>query len=688
MSENPLIMADRIRNAVAMGESHFREFKSAMEGPAPKKRRSLDTIRRDIAETLVAFANADGGELLIGVEDDGVILGVPHSRGQIEAMLRAPEELVHSTTPLSGVRRATADIDGKAVIYFSVGKSTEYVHQTAAGRCVRRLDIKTVPAIATALKSDRQEESSRKYDREYVDGARVNHLDLDLLSEAAKLVAPGATPEMLIQQLEMGDFSKGMLRLRRGALLLFAKDISRWHPRCAVRFLHVDGAELRTGTEYNVIIDRTITLPIVRLIPASWDLLRPYLSRTALAASGRFEETILFPEDACREAIVNAIAHRDYSAEGRLVEIYVFSDRVELTSPGRLLQTISIDDLKRGGGVHESRNTLVARVLRELRFMREMGEGVRRMFMLMRAHDLVDPEFVNKGESFTVKLDNRSVYSEEALRWLEGYKPFSLTREEQQVVLLCSHGKPVSPSQVMAALGKSGTDQYAAIYTDMQRKGLIYSTLSKAQVYNLAQKNHKKQRDLPRVMVRTPAEALTIYDDLLGALRASVASFPLTRATIGDVRIRLNPESTFASSDGSLLQSLRAFELIDDAGNPSPKLSADFRAYGIDMVGVRGKQKAKEAAAYSSQDSNARKIFEELFSASNALGVELTLQTAGNRLRARLGPERYQKLVREGGLRLFVESLGHFVVVEDHGRHVVQLAAEHARKATKARKPA
>src|SRR5205823_3813058 len=99
-----LLLPERVRNSILLGESHFREFKSAQEGPKEgKKPRPAKKICEDIGEALVAFANADGGDLLIGVEDDGSITGVPHSDIDIERMLEAPKTHVHSGSilPLS-----------------------------------------------------------------------------------------------------------------------------------------------------------------------------------------------------------------------------------------------------------------------------------------------------------------------------------------------------------------------------------------------------------------------------------------------------------------------------------------------------------------------------------------------------------------------------------------------------------
>jgi ATP-dependent DNA helicase RecG len=88
--EEILLIADKVKNTLILGESHFREFKTALEGkPDNKKPRLVKSICADIGEALVSFANADGGEVLIGVEDDATITGVLHNEADIQTMLNA-----------------------------------------------------------------------------------------------------------------------------------------------------------------------------------------------------------------------------------------------------------------------------------------------------------------------------------------------------------------------------------------------------------------------------------------------------------------------------------------------------------------------------------------------------------------------------------------------------------------------
>ena len=119
-----LTLQSRIQQAINLGESHFREFKSAYEQqPDAVRRRDAKTIAKDVAETLVAFANADGGELLVGVEDNGDITGVPHLRDLLDTILRAPVTHVHQDTPLQNPivqSLKLRNIPDSKILYFSV----------------------------------------------------------------------------------------------------------------------------------------------------------------------------------------------------------------------------------------------------------------------------------------------------------------------------------------------------------------------------------------------------------------------------------------------------------------------------------------------------------------------------------------------------------------------------------------
>ena len=456
-----LTLKERLKTTIELGESHFREFKSAFEGsPNGKKPREVSSVAKDIAEALVGFTNADGGELIVGVEDDRQVTGHKYSPDRVEKLLRVPLTGVHADTPLASPVATTLEIEGKNVLYFSIEKSTRTIHQTADGRCLQRNDRETRPVSASRLQFERQEQVSRECDRQYVDNANVTDLDLALVQNVSN-VTTHMSPEKCLQYLGLADYAMGILRLRRASLLLFAKDVAKWHPRCQVRVVRVRGTELRTGRDMNISLDGADTCNILELLSRSWDRLRPHLVETKLSPdSALFREQVMYPEDACREALINAITHRDYSLEGQGIEIFVYDDRMEVQSPGSLLSTVDLNELKKLTGVHESRNALLARVLREVGYVREMGEGIRRIFRLFNDADFVPPDIQSTPSKFMITLHYKSVFSAEDQHWLAGFRRLKLTREEMLVALLGKDGQVIAPQQIYDLLGLVDWDIY------------------------------------------------------------------------------------------------------------------------------------------------------------------------------------------------------------------------------------
>lgn len=398
-----LLISDRVKNTLILGESHFREFKSAFEGkPGKKKPRLVKHICTDIGEALVSFANADGGEVLIGVEDDSTITGVPHKAEDIQAMLDAVTSHVFPGQHLPVTSAVKLDLNGKTVLYFSVGKGTTMIYQLPDGRCVRRKDKSTLPASADLIQFERQEIRSREYDSQFVDGATVTDLNIQLVQGIADQFIKGISIERYLQQIGLAEYGMNGLRLRRAALLLFAQDIDRWHPGCRFRFLRVNGDSLEAGEKYNVVTDETVKGNLFELTFLAWERLKSYMAyRTEFSPNGRFEQKYLYPEDAAREAVLNAVAHRDYSTSNA-IEVYFFHNRMEIKSPGALLSNLTIKNLYELEGSHESRNSLIARVFRENQLMRELGEGMKRMFALMQAQGMSRPELYSNGLWFRV----------------------------------------------------------------------------------------------------------------------------------------------------------------------------------------------------------------------------------------------------------------------------------------------
>jgi len=507
----PLNIAEQIAIAVSLAEGQFREFKSAYAGPPEKKvKRSTKDICKDVAEALVAFANADGGELIIGVEDDGEVSGVnDFTAHEIGLIKNAPRANVHPDTPLQSVIYRESEIGGKKVIYFRISKGTRFIHLTSDGRCLRRNDLETVPVASEQIQFDRREVLSREYDREFVDGASVIDLDPELLEVVAEQVAQGVSIDKCLQYLGLAEYDANSgMRIRRAALLLFAKSPDRWHPRVQVRILRIDGTKLGAGADYNVKNDSTVKANILRLLDDAWDTLRPHLVATRFQEDARFKATYIYPEVACREALVNAIAHRDYSEEGRGIEIYVFDDRMEIRNPGGLLSSISVADIASLRGVHQSRNSYVARTLREIGIMQELGEGMRRIFELMRNSELAQPEIGNDTLSFALTLHHRPMYAKDEVLWLEQYDGLKLSPEEKAVILMGRRGDLISPNDIIRRLGIVDTEHYRQVVSSLQTKGVLSTALTKLAAKGISKRKGVAIRDVARFKVKNAKEII------------------------------------------------------------------------------------------------------------------------------------------------------------------------------------
>ncbi|HEY5535294.1 MAG TPA: ATP-binding protein [Ignavibacteria bacterium] len=509
--EKLLKLKERVDIAIEIGESYYREFKSALEGISDNKApREIKEICYDIAKTLVAFANADGGELFVGIEDNNTITGLPHNDDKISSILNSPENYILKETPIPLKRASIIDYSDKKIAYFSVEKGSRFVHLTSKGECFQRKDRESVPTASELIRFAREEEISREYDRHFVDLASISDLNLSLIESVSQTIFKTMSPEKFLQYLELAEFDGNRLRLRRAALLLFAKNPSKWHPRSQVRILRVKGTEEKTGADFNVTEVGETNGNIFQLIENSWEMLRPNLTETRFSKDAIFKTQIIYPELACKEALINGITHRDYSLEGRGIEVKIFDDRLEILSPGKLLSSITIRDLEELKGVHQSRNTYIARVLREFGYIRELGEGMKRIFELMKNNDLVKPKLESPNKSFIITLYYKFIYTKEEKLWLDSFEQFNLSREQKTVVRLGFNGRLISTKEIFEQVGIVSEDYYRQLIESLRRMGILQSKLSRDQAASIGKRKGITRKSVPRYEIILPIQKVNL----------------------------------------------------------------------------------------------------------------------------------------------------------------------------------
>jgi ATP-dependent DNA helicase RecG len=441
-------------------------------------------VARFIAETLCAFANADGGVLLVGQEDlvegeeqtTGTVTGVDYPTDKQRLLLDVPNYLI--VPPLSDVVVSEDIVNGVSVLLFEAA-SSHTAHRLTDGKCLLRVGDRNVPYSEHQISLLKQNQSP--YERRSVPGASVADLDTEALQWFSDRIGWGDDVAAMLRAYRLCDGD----HVNRACVLLFAKDPLRWQDHTDVTVVRYAGTERGLGGGYQASSPKRIEAPLVRLIEHAYSSVAEQLRRRVGLRDLFFSEEMEYPKFAWQEAIINAVAHRDYLLLGAGIEVWLFDDRLEVRSPGPPPAPVTIEALQAGGRVHYSRNPLMARVLTDCGYMREQGEGIPRIFAEMASADLLPPALSMDGFRFVVTLRNTPVWDAETRRWLESYAAFDLSREQKRLLAFAhAHGNRFTNREAQKQLGM---DLYAVstLVKALMRNGIVRLTEKGGRIYEV-----------------------------------------------------------------------------------------------------------------------------------------------------------------------------------------------------------
>lgn len=464
----------------------FLEFISAYDynkGSAQKKR--TDDLVREIGRFLAGMANADGGTVLIGVEPDKSVTGLPYSTEEIQAIIRAPQTLLNP--PLSPSCQKL-HLGNLLLIKFDVNSSLE-VHRVTGGRTFYRIGPENPSLLLEQIQSLKQSKKSFFYERQKLWDATWEDLDLNSVeSFLDKLKDPRPPKAILSQTYHLIDTSQQKPILSLAALLLFGKDPSLWHPRCGIDFVKYEGTQKQHGAALNVVKRIRFEAPLFRLVDEAVGRIKEHIKERTILHDLFFHERLEYPTFAWQEALVNAVAHRDYSLTGTCIEVWMFDDRIEVRSPGLPPHPVTVEQLRQQKRVHFSRNPLLVRALADLGYLREMGEGIPRMFQEMEQHGLKPPEFSTEGFFFSVTLHNTPIYDDVVLRWLHQFGTSTINfRQRRLLAYAYSHGKSFSTADYQRVAEVDRDTAYRDIRT-MIKLGIVAPLKPKSRSYRLIER--------------------------------------------------------------------------------------------------------------------------------------------------------------------------------------------------------
>lgn len=355
----------------------------------------------ELAETLIAMANADGGTILVGLDPSGRVSDSPPE--DVEALLGRAQALCRP--PISAGWR-TLDLPGGQAVAITVSRSAQ-PHRTTDGRILVRSGARNrllSPAEAQQMEAAR---GALTFEERPVPGATLDDLDPDVIAEfAAKRAERAPRGEHLEGEellIEVGALGLDRVPTVAG-MLLFGRRPQRFVEQSGLVFVRFSGLDPRgPGGLPGYSRREEITGPLARVIERAWRVVWEEMRHEAVIPGLTREERPEYPPFAVREALVNAVCHRDYSIRGLRVEIRMFDDRLEVTSPGGLPGHITLDNIVEE---HYSRNPRIVRGLYHWGYIEELGLGVDRMIEEMVRSGHPAPEFVSKPHSFSVVLRN------------------------------------------------------------------------------------------------------------------------------------------------------------------------------------------------------------------------------------------------------------------------------------------
>ncbi len=357
---------------------------------------------RTLAETLVAFANSDGGTVLIGVDEEGGVSGEIFA-DEVEMALQAAVEMCR---PPVEARWHEATVEDGLVFSIVVSRSPE-LHSLGDGRVLVRTGSENRPLSGDEIRQLAATKSTGDYEAEVAPGARRDDFDdqvigefIDRWEQRQRREWTRSADDLLVEIGALTDEGRPTV----AGVLLFTSRPQAFLPQSGLTFVKFVGSEPRGEDGYPGYGRREeIGGPLARIIRRAWQVVGEEMRTGAVVTELERKEQPEYPVSAVREALVNAVAHRDYRLRGRRIEVRMFSDRLEITSPGGLPGFITVDNMV---DEHFSRNPRIVSGLYQWGYIEELGLGVDLMIDEMVRAGHPPPRFKDSPYSFSVTLYN------------------------------------------------------------------------------------------------------------------------------------------------------------------------------------------------------------------------------------------------------------------------------------------
>ena len=373
-----------------------------------------------LAKTLVAFSNLEGGMVLLGVDDDATVTGLTRDRLEEWVVTTCRDKIRPAIIPYFEMIRNVAP--GKDVAIVRVPRGVDVHSQWHNNRNTYFIRVGSESREPSPQELSRlfQQRGTFRAELRPVSGSTIDNLDRRRLKDYFGRIRQQDVPSddddtgwhtLLVNTEIMVDDGVSL-----SGLLLFGKTPKRFLPQAGVDAVALLGVE----KDYAAVERLALTGPMTPLMDQDRNILESGIVDQALEFvrrntpmtayldyGGRRVERSAYPEDAVREALVNALIHRDYLLVNTDIELAIYQDRLEIISPGKLPNGITPERMR--AGTRAARNQLLKDVMRDYGYLEHMGMGVpRKIVRSMNKHNQTDPDLVEENERFIVRLFSKS----------------------------------------------------------------------------------------------------------------------------------------------------------------------------------------------------------------------------------------------------------------------------------------
>lgn len=369
----------------------------------------------DLAKELVAFCNLAGGMVVLGVEDDGSVGGISRSGLEDWVMTTCRDKIRPAIIPFFEIIHDVEPGKDVALVRVSRGYDVHSLWHNNGTRYYIRVGSQSREATPEELRRLFQQRGTIRAELQPVSGATLDDLDMRRLRNYFGQIRQQSLPlegdEGAWKTLLFNTEFMSEEGITVGCMLLFGKNPNRFLPHAGFDAVAYPGTE----KDYATVERSALRGPMAPLLAQDGSLVENGLVEQAInfvrrntptesiLENGRRIDRPAYPPDVIREAVVNALIHRDYLLSSTDIELSVYRDRLEIISPGRLPNGITPDRMRTG--CRAARNQLLKDTMRDYGYLEHMGMGIPRKIILgMKAHNGTEPELSEDAESFMIRL--------------------------------------------------------------------------------------------------------------------------------------------------------------------------------------------------------------------------------------------------------------------------------------------